>query len=703
MKKENAYEFRKKMLCIHKSSVRDMSKKPDNDMLDLQSGISVVTDVSASEVIRTAALDFINFLDISMGVKASLSYGGSHSGKGSITVHLAKDCGVELGDAAGYKGYKIITDNKNIEIYAYDDRGAAQALYFLEDTMQLERAPYIKRGEVQSRAMFSPQMVHSGYAFDEYPDEYLSQIAHDGRDAILVYTMDVNRTPRGYVDFNGLIDRAARYGIDVYAYSYLASDMNPEDEGAEEYYENNYGRLFRECPRLKGVTLVGEAVEFPSRDPHVAQGRYYETTTDGIIHGKPSSGMYPCEDYPVWLNLLKRIIRKYNENADIVFWSYNWGSQPEEARVKLIESLPSDISLQATFEMYEPRHFGSAVSHCADYTLSFEGPGKYFISEAEAAKKRGIRLYSMTNTAGMTWDFGPIPYLPMPHQWIRRLEAVRNAKDRWGLCGLMECHHYGYYPSFISKLAKWAFIEPRVLLEDILEKLIKSEFGEENYAITNQALELWSDAIRHYTPSDADQYGPFRVGPSYPFCLYRKTTLPSSKDTSSMPDPMFGSSICVPEYGLGPDKRDSITGIRIPEEIKSLEKAYRLMQQGIDLLSGIKTPNNELLTLLNMGKFIRNSITTGIDAKRWFLLKNRLFIADTKEEAAELLDKMESLLKTEIENAQSTIPIVEADSRLGWEPRMLYVTDRWHLEWKIRQVNAVIDYEIEEYRKSLEL
>ena len=41
-------------------------------------------------------------------------------------------------------------------------------------------------------------------------------------------------------------------------------------------------------------------------------------------------------------------------------------------------------------------------------------------------------------------------------------------------------------------------------------------------------------------------------------------------------------------------------------------------------------------------------------------------------------------------NAKNTIPLVEKDSRLGWEPSMEYVTDKKMLEWKIRQVQFVL-------------
>jgi len=696
MKKENSYDFQKKLLAIHEPDLRRKDKNPAGNQLELKDGLCVAFAPIAGKVIETAASDFADFLAISMGfskvrvVKELIEEGGSVC---IYPVSQERYANL-LGEANRYKGFLIrVTDR--IEIYAYDERGAAQALYYLEDMMSFEHAPFIKKEEIRKYAMFSPQMIHSGYALDEYPDEYLAKVAHEGRDAILVFTKDVNKTPGGYLDFNDLINRAARYGLDVYAYSYLLSNMSPEAPEAEEFYENSYGRLFRECPGLAGVTLVGESVEFPSKDPHVAKGRYCGNDSDGIPSGKVSAGWYPCEDYPVWLNLVKKIIRKYKSDADIVFWTYNWGYQPEEARIKLIESLPTDISLQATFEMFEPRQYGAYQAHCADYTLTFEGPGKYFRSEAAAAKKRGIRLYSMTNTGGLTWDIGVIPYEPMPFQWIRRYEGMRKAHDEWGLCGIMESHHFGFYPSFISKLSKWCFMEPREDCEKIAQTVIEGIFGSENYMAADKALRLWSEAIRCYTATDADQYGAFRVGPAYPFCLDRKISVQAD------PKAMFGGGICNTSYPTNADKRDSLISLRLPEEINALSRMQMLLQEGITLLEEAPEQNDKLKELINLGKFILRTVITGIHAKQWHKLKCKLQAAEEKETVAEILDKMEVLIQAEKENVQETIPLVEADSRLGWEPSMLYVGDGPHLEWKLRQLEALINIEIAAYRESL--
>ncbi|MBE7051259.1 MAG: hypothetical protein E7395_01640 [Ruminococcaceae bacterium] len=699
---ETKYQFRERLLKVHEPDIRNVSRKANDNEFELKDIVHIKIPQDAGVVLTTAGEDFADYLKTSMKIGAGITFGDD----AEICIDLAENCGVQLDEYATYKGFMINTDKDGIKIVAFDERGAAQALYYIEDLMTFAKAPVMEYGIIKKKPVFSPQMVHSGYGLDEYPDEYLARVAHEGRDAILVFTKDINQTSFGYLNFNDLIQRAAKYGLDVYAYSKLLSEKSPEDPEAEAYYENTYGRLFRECPGLKGVTLVGESVEFPSKDPHVSKGRYFETTVDGIPTGKLSSGWYPCYDYPIWLNFIKKIIRKYRPDADIVFWTYNWGSQPEDIRVKLIESLPDDISVQATFEQAEHIPYANgAKGRCCDYTLSFEGPGKYFKSEAVAAKKNGIPLYSMTNSGGLTWDFGVVPYLPMPYQWMKRYENMLKAHDEWGLSGIMECHHYGFTPSFISKFGKHAFLEPREPMEVILKKVLVSEFGETNYDKVNEALKCYSEAIRYYIPSDSDQYGAFRVGPSYPFNMSVGKALPQPLGCMipADPDAYFGNRIIEMTYRNVCDHRISPVGLRIGEEIKSLEKMLGLMEKGTALLSDLPDANAKTDELKNLGHFMTNCVKTGINAKKWFMLICQMNVTTTKEAMSEVYDNMEALLEEELVNVNDTIPLVEKDSRLGWEPSMLYMTDKWHLEWKIRQVRYVIDTEIGKYRKALEL
>ena len=693
MKNEKNYDFRKRMLNIHEKNIRDFGIKPQNNETVLSDECTIFVSENAGEVILTSSRDFTEYLFTSMNVAAMVKMGEYDGRENAVVIALAKDCSVDLGEANSYRGYKICVTEKTVYIYAYDERGAAQALFHLEDLMSIHRAPYLKRETIVRRPIFSPQMVHSGYGLDEYPDEYLNAIAHQGRDAILVFVKDVDITPYGYLDFNELIYRASRYGIDVYAYSYLQSEKHPDDSDAEAHYESTYGKLFRECPGLKGVTLVGESVEFPSKDPHISGHHHYDNVVDGIPTGKTSPGWYPCEDYPKWLELIKKVVRKYNPTADIVFWTYNWGRAPKEARVKLINSLPKDITLQATFEMCEPDNLGDSTLMRADYTISHAEYGKsYFMTEAEAAKKRGIKLYSMTNTGGATWDMGVIPFQPYPYQWIERYKSMKEAYEKWNLCGIMESHHYGFYPSIIGKLSNWVFSDSKTEPEHIFEILAEGEYGKENASKMCEALKKWSEAIKYFTPSDGDQYGAFRVGPSFPFCLFKETNLVAKKYA------MFGNRIIFPNIYHGERKAETILSRRIYDEIASLQKMLELFQLGVEIMRSIQNKNENIEKMLNMGEFMLRTIITGINSKKWYCFKNALFYEKDHDKLSQIIDDMEELLKKERSNAESAIPFVQQDSRLGWEPSMEYMTDEEHIRWKLRQIDYVINTELKNTR-----
>ena len=682
LEKEKNYAFRKKLLKVHKDFLRDSSEIPQEDEFTFEDGMIVSIPPDADRVIMTAARDFQDYLWTSMGVSVRLSAKEA----GEISLRIAAS-GLQQADCK--MGF-MIDIKASVGVYGHDSRGIAQALYYLEDVMTLRKAPYLKKGEIRKQPLFSPRMVHSGYGLDQYPDQHLSAIAHAGMDAIVLFVTGVNRTTNGFCDFNDLIYRAEGYGIDVYMYSYLAGEMHPEEEGAREYYDKLYGSIFDHCPGFKGVILVGESFEFPSRDPHVGP-THLQRKGEDLPSLRVSPGWWPCEDAPQFVNQIKDTVRKRNPDADIVFWTYNWGWVDEKYRLKLIDSLPTDITLMATFEMFHTYQKDGVTETCVDYTLSFEGPGEYFQSEAEAAKRRGIRLYAMANTAGLTWDIGVIPYEPMPYQWIKRYQALRKAHDRWGLCGLMESHHYGFYPSFISQLTKWAYFAPQEPLDERLEQIVKAQFSQTHGTEVLKALKLWSEAIAFYVPTNDDQYGPFRIGPGYPLCLQSEQVPPS------VPYAHFGTRIFNCMYHPAADGRTSIPSIRIPHEIKMLQKMKEKMRLGLELLRQIPQPNGELLALINLGEFIHNCTVTVIHVKQFYLWKTKLCVTEDEMEAKNLLDAMEKLAREEIRNTENTIPLAEVDSRLGWEPSMEYMADPEHLKWKIRQVEYMLEKELKEY------
>ncbi len=679
---EKNFAFRQRMRQVNPPAVHTPGAQPTKQEFALSAGARLC--IPQDEVLYTAARDFVDFMYVSMDTPVLLCHNNASAGDICVTIDPAYK---------SYKSYKITVTAKKIEILAHDARGAAQALYRLEDRMLTRHAPFLALGAEERSPLFAPRMTHSGFGLDDFPNEHLLQIAKAGMDAILVFVSDVNKTPLGYLDFNDLIHRARLHGLDVYAYSYMRVFVHPEDAGAKQSYDAAYGRLFRACPDLKGVVLVGESVGFPTRDPKAAPCAYYDNHVDGLPTGRPSADMWPCTDYVEWLEMLKSVILPIRPDADIVFWTYNFGHQPKEDRLRLIERMPTDVSLLVTYEMHHKYKIGDAVGHCADYTLAFAGPGEYFISEAQVAKKRGIRLYAMANTGGLTWDMGVIPYEPMPYQWRKRYVAVKQSRQDYGLCGLMESHHYGFWPSFISEIAKEALEAGGEDYDIALQNALKRRYGDMAAPVVDKALQFWSDAITHYIPSNEDQYGAFRVGPAYPFNLGKTLKQPV----------MFPSKVdfAIPKYPIDNVGKGSLSAMRIKAEIASLEQMLALLKAGVEVLEQIPDPNTELEYLLNFGRYLVCFTQSGLNAKKWYLCVSHLQICDQPAQIEALLDQAEAILDCEDQNVQAALPCVLQDSRLGWEPRQEYRCNADQLAWKRKQLEYVRNTELKAYRNSI--
>ena len=76
-------------------------------------------------------------------------------------------------------------------------------------------------------------------------------------------------------------------------------------------------------------------------------------------------------------------------------------------------------------------------------------------------------------------------------------------------------------------------------------------------------------------------------------------------------------------------------------------------------------------------------------------LGNRVF--SDPDALAQILREMIAIAGDEIRNVEDTIPLAQADSRLGWEPSMEYIGGVRHLEWKLRQTRQVMEQELPGY------
>ena len=677
---EERYTFRKRLDAAHHPGMRDPDAHPAADELVIGPDFAIVLPAGAGEVARTVADDFADYLAVSMElspappvVADAAAAGGRLLLRGSLDPSL------------GERASRIEVADDGVSVTASDERSYARALYHLEDLMDLRGGPFLKKGVETRRAKFSPRMSHSGYEIDRFPDAYLAQMARHGFDAVLVFVRDVGRAKHlGETDINDIIRRARRFGLDTYLYSYVKAFTHPDAPDAAQRYAETFGRVAAAYPEAKGIVLVGESCQFPSKDPRVWP---HDERLDGVKRPKgetrPNAGWFPCSDYPDWLRAVKAALEAGNPNIETVFWTYNWGGQPEGPRLALIDAIPRDVTLQATFEMFEryPKRNGFPA-RTEDYSLGFPGPGRYFASEAKEAHRLGLRLYAMANSAGRTWDFGTAPYEPGPFLWKRRWDAVNAAQRDWGLSGLMENHHYGWLPSFISELAREAYTEGGIPFETHLGLIAARDFGRENTATAIAVWRSWSDALEDLVAGALNQYTFLRVGPSYPFNFGGEPIDPKTYPTPECAS--NGNGIVFLDYPVytgmwGMHDDDATVGL----EIELLQECAERFMAGAELLRRIATGLSgrrrvEALRQAGLGEYLGRTALTGVHLKEGA----RVMRAGGDRTA------LHEIAASEYANALAARDLVARDSTLGFEASIDYLGYLEQYDWKLERMRA---------------
>ncbi len=696
---EKNYDFRARHWEYHKPDRRDPRRKAGKNELMISPEWQIGFDADDKSVTAIAARDFRDYLETSMDLSLRIT-----REKGPKVIWIEVSPKVK-------KGFVIEVKSDRVTVSAAEDKMTFRGTIHLEDIMNLEEAPVLQLGRLVRKPLYRIRSVHSGSGIDNYPDSELIAMLHAGYDEIELFMVDFDRNRLGYCDFNDIIKRAARYGIGTFLFNYIRTYVHPDEAGAQEKFDKVYGEVFRRYPGAAGIGLCGESLEFPSRDPATTGKPYKESVIDGIPDTRPSPGWYPCKDYPAYIQCIERAVHKFKPDAEVQFSTYNWGYAPLELRKKFLANYPKNVSLSVCYEIFSQRRLEGLHTPVMDYTISADEPGFYFTSECEEAHKRGIMLNGNVNTTGIAWDFGCVPLVPAPEKILRRDLNLRIAAKKWKVERHYATHHYGWWNNVAADLGKWTSwedFEPDY--DELLTKIAVRDYGRKAAPHVRTAWEKWSEAMNHYIASNEDQYGPWRVGAAYPFIFQpniSRTMASKEIKFPTAPHAHFGGGIVKTFYTPYENAEQTPGFLRYPAELRSLNRMLKLWNQGLEAAAkAVKNADpakrDEAKRLEALGHFIRNSIVTTIHIKEWWRANIAMQDSATVKEADKHLDRIEALAHEEIENAKDTIPVVEFDSRLGWEPSMEYVCDKWHLEWKIRQVNSALT-EIAAYRKMLHL
>lgn len=699
--KEKNYDFRRRMDLYFLRPARDPEVRKREDEVELTPQWSIRTAGCGHPLMSRAAEDLRRFLESAMGVALARE----RTKKEIVLSFSAQE--------APRRQCRYSIREDRLELAGNSPRGLFSGVLHLEELMRLRRAPLVKAGDFSFEILPRMRSTHSGFGLDEFPDEHLDAIAHAGFTAVDLFVSGIGRNAKGPCDINDIIERAEKYALDVVLYSYMTCFVHPDDPKADEMFDEVYGRLFRSYPKAKAIHLVGESLEFPSKDASTVSVREGTEGQDGIQPLKQMTGYYPNSDYPAYIGKIRDHVHKAAPGAEVIFNTYNWGWAPLEARRAFLSSLPKGVSLQVTYDIFRQERRHGLACPVMDYSIYAEEPGDYFTSEVKAARELGISDIRVTsNLAGATWDFGCVPYAPVPFRWIRRMEILREHLLKYGVNSFYDSHHYGWFPNVCSVLANAFFSNtPPADPESLLTEYASSEYGPSAARAVVEVWKIWSRAMDHYVASNEDQYGPWRVGPAYPFVFHpvitrtmddKKVTFPFTRNAYRC------ENMVKTMYQPFENDAQSPGPLRCPAELAELAQMEKEWNGGLALLEqafadgGYPPRREERERLLALGRFIRNMIRTTLGIKKWRLGNLRLQVAQTREELLTQLDGLAAILAAERANVLDTIPCAETDSRLGWEPRMDYVCDPEHLRWKLRQLDNARE-EMDFYRRLADL
>ena len=650
---ERPYEFRRRLDVVHLPGRRDASLLPRPGELSLDGAVAVAVGQRPSEFLFRVAEDFADYLGVSMSVTARVVRAES----GGVAVRVDPELPP--------RQYVVDVTPAGVVARGSDERAAAQALYHLEDCMNLRRAPFLALGERVRRPCFETRMTFSGYGYLSLPDSHLNAMAHAGMTAVVLPLcgekgQGENGSPAALRE---IMRRAGRYGLDGYVCFYEPRPVHPDD--GEKAFDEAFGSVAAAIPEARALIFVGESCRFPSKDPRV---RPYGSKDTSL----PSAAGFPCSDYPDWIRCVQRAVSRRAPGMKAILWTYNWGGRPEDIRLDMVGKMTPETPLMVTFEMFERHRLSNGIeTPTADYSISFPGPGRYFTSEAAAARRLGLTLFSQANTGGRTWDFGTAPYEPFPYQWVKRWSAVVQAHYDYGLSGVMENWEYGWTPSFIAELEKEAFTEGGLGFDEHLRLIAVRDFGGESAESAIRAWRLWSEAIADYAATDANQYGPFRCGPAYPFSAGRGKV--TGDDFPVTPNSFVGTDFIRMNY-LGYGFKRSTEDLSVPymkKEVELLAGMSDRLERGAGLFQSI--PGDAARRQCLLGRYMAATCRTARNVKRGW-------IAAAEGDEAGLM----RAARDEYANAGAAIALVEADSHLGYEPIMDYVGGPDQIRWKLR-------------------
>lgn len=516
---------------------------------------------------------------------------------------------------------------------------------------------------------------------------------------------------------NGVCKRAARYGIRVFLYLNEPLGMREDDEffklypqcrGAASTYKpmvnlctstpeiKTYLResardIFTRVPDLAGFVMI-TASEYPSHcwcrtgvKPENPEERFGE-----VSDCPRCSRRTPQDTVGELVRLIRDGAQSVKPEAEIIAWNWSWAMWEPDPQEGVLAALPEDTIVMGDYERGEPAEACGIPYTNDEYNIKVVGPSQRFRGVADFMLSRNRPLYARIQI-GTTHENPDIPYLPVPHKIGQKYVTLRET----GVSGLMTCWNFGNMPSLATEVAgHFSFAPQPEQVEDGIREIAVRNFGPDAADDVVAAWDILAKAHDDFPGSIPVMYnGPISRGPAFWFVFDQvNKKFPNSwlldKDVEG--DQLNWCSPFTPEQVL----------MCYRSEVEKGREALPLFESALAKAKGEDL--RRLRREAGVAKFHLLQTESAANVLDFLLTRNAFYASEDAAEKRALLDRMEEICRDELAVAPTSIPLMEADSRLGWHGEAYgYMISPDLVREKLARLQQIVDERIPQAREAL--
>jgi len=507
---------------------------------------------------------------------------------------------------------------------------------------------------------------------DPYPDGLLQRLSDLGVNGVWLHVVLRQLAPgslfadpggdheKRIANLRALVNRARKYGIDVYLYMNEPRAMeasffqNREDiqgvpEGdfravctstpqVRQWLTDSLRSVFEQVPGLGGVFTITAS----------------ENLTNCYSHSRTASGCPRCSKRaaPEVIAEVNAAIAAGvwagNPGAKVIVWDWGWPDPAEP----IINALPDNVYLMSVSEWDKPIVRGGVASNVGEYSISAVGPGPRALRHWAIAKKRGLKTIAKVQV-NCTWELSAVPYLPVMDLIAQHCSNL----SKTDIDGLMLSWSVGGYPSPNLQLVRQFDREPAPTVQEALARVADLRYGPQ---AAGDVLTAWSRLSTAFT-----EY-PFHVG------LLYQGPLQWGPANLLYPEPTKYRATMV---GFPYDDLASWRAIYLPEVLAGqLTKVAAGWREGLSAYqqatSKIGTPSQRanLRSDLNVAEAAYLHFRSVANQIHFILARDALLSGSLEgAERQAKIDSVKEIVRDELQNAQRLFILTREDSRIGFE------------------------------------